>query len=83
MNNLIDAINKYKNAAGSENETGKFSTILDQLDPFRDGKAYHRIEKYVADLLDSFEHGAKKMEALDIANTRYASLWGSDKVISE
>jgi len=83
LNNLIDAINKYKNAAGSENETGKFSTILDQLDPFRDGKAYHRIEKYVADLLDSFEHGAKQMEALDIANTRYASLWGSDKVISE
>lgn len=83
LDTLINAINRYENVSEPKSNAGDFSSVLDQLDPFRDGKAYHRIQKYISYLLESFDQGLQQQEAIDSANSRYASLWGQDKIISE
>jgi len=60
---------------------GDVSPILDQLDPFRDGKASQRIGEYVNWYLESLGQNSSKMAALKTASEKYAEKWGADKVI--
>ena len=57
------------------------SPILDQLDPFRDGKASQRIGEYVAWYLEGLSQNSSKDESLRRATKKYAEKWGADKVI--
>ena len=71
----------YLNDPASNPCLGDVSPVLDQLDPFRDGKASQRIGEYVTWYLDSFNQNLSKSEALRLATKKYAEKWGNDKVI--
>jgi hypothetical protein len=52
------------------------------LDPFRDGRAAERIGAYLKWLLDGFNAGFSRENAMIDAAERYCSEWGHDKIVS-
>jgi hypothetical protein len=63
-------------------EMGDCSPILDRLDPFRDGKAIHRMIQYLEWLQTGLAAGGPKELVLADAAERYSKHWGSDNVIT-
>jgi hypothetical protein len=61
---------------------GDWSPIIDDIDPFRDGKAAYRMNTYLNWLLEGFKKGLARDDVLEMTAERYASEWGDDKVIS-
>lgn len=59
---------------------GDWSSILDEMDPFRDGRAAERIGTYLKWLSDGFKAGISREDNLINAAERYAKAWGSDKI---
>jgi len=59
---------------------GDWSSIFDELDPFRDGRAAERIGTYLKWLLDGFKAGLGRDTILADAADRYTKLWGKDKI---
>ena len=78
---LKEAVLEYINNPESNPCLGDVSPILDQLDPFRDGKASQRIGEYVTWYLKGLDENLSKDEALRAATDKYAEKWGIDKVI--
>jgi len=61
---------------------GDWSSIIDELDPFRDGKSAQRMGNYLNWMIQGFEKGLDKEVIMTDAAERYAKEWGSDKVIT-
>jgi hypothetical protein len=59
---------------------GDWSTLLDRLDPFRDGQAAQRMGQYLQWVLDGLKEGLGRETALADAADRYCDSWGYDKV---
>ncbi len=57
-----------------------WSPILDELDPFRDGRAAERMGTYLKWLIEGFSAGRSRDAVLAEAAERYCAAWGEDKV---
>jgi hypothetical protein len=60
---------------------GDVTPILDQLDPFRDGKASQRIGEFVSYYLEEIDKGLNIDDAIHNATDKYGEKWGEDKVV--
>jgi hypothetical protein len=78
---LKQAVLEHVNSPESNPDLGDASPILDQIDPFRDGKAGQRIGEYVTWYLEGLDQNLSKDAAIKIATDKYADKWGADKVI--
>ena len=56
--------------------------IIDEFDPFRDGKAANRIGSYLHSLIQGYEQGLDRKTILREAAEQYSERWGEDKIIS-
>lgn len=81
IDRLIAALKRYKDNPNNEPELGDWSRCIDKLDPYRDGKGGERTGMYIKWLLESFDKGKSRTEAIQYANKLYAEQWGNDKVI--
>jgi len=79
---LLNLVNINKEKPGSLSGFADWSSILDTVDPFRDGKANQRIGAYIKTLLFKLDEGLPKDEAIKAANVDYANKFGLDKVTS-
>jgi hypothetical protein len=70
----------FENPTGNPS-LGDATPILDQLDPFRDGKASQRIGEFVSWYLEELNDGLNADDAIRSATEKYANKWGADKVI--
>jgi len=61
---------------------GNWKNIINDIDPFLDGKGSVRMGNYLNDLMTSFKNDSNKQNAIDYANERYIKQWGSDKIIT-
>ena len=61
---------------------GDWSQIIDELDPFRDGKAAYRMGTYLHWMIQGFEKGMEREDIMADAAERYRKQWGADKVLS-
>ncbi len=59
---------------------GDWSSMLDRLDPFRDGRGAHRMGTYLGWLLEGLKAGRTRKEVMAEAASRYCRLWGNDKI---
>lgn len=59
---------------------GNWDSMLDELDPFRDGRAVERMGSYVQWLLEALEGGLDRDRAVEEAAERYGRQWGKNKV---
>ena len=55
--------------------------MLDQFDPFRDGKARQRIGEYVGCYVENIDNGKSREHSLTCASMNYSEKWGEDKVV--
>ncbi len=60
---------------------GDWSPIMDEFDPFRDGKAAHRMGTYLHWLIQGYEKGQDREVILADAAAKYCKQWGRDKVV--
>jgi len=77
----IDAVMEHLQTPKGIPDFGDWSPIINDLDPFRDGKAAKRMGNYLNWLIQGFEKGLDKEEIMDDAAKRYKKEWGHDKVI--
>jgi hypothetical protein len=73
-------VDYFENPSANPN-LGDATPILDQLDPFRDGKASQRIGEFVTSYLEALNRGSNSDDATRYATDKYAEKWGKDKVI--
>jgi hypothetical protein len=59
---------------------GDWSSIIDEFDPFRDGKGAYRMGTFLQWLMKGFESGKDKNIAMVDAVEMYCKKWGYDKV---
>jgi hypothetical protein len=78
---LRKAIVNYFENPESNPSLGDATPILDQLDPFRDGKASQRIGEFVEWYLEELDGGLNADDAVRSATDRYAKKWGQNKII--
>lgn len=81
IDRMIAALKRYKENPAHEPGLGDWSSHIDKLDPFHDGKAGERVGAYIRWLLERFDKGEGRDDAIRYANERYAERWGIDKVI--
>ena len=77
----IDAVMEHFQTPGGVSGFGDWSSILEELDPFRDGKARQRIGEYIKCYLNSIDKGKSRDHAIKCAAINYAEKWGEDKVV--
>ncbi len=78
---LKQAVLEYIANPETNPHLGDASPILDEFDPFRDGKASERIGEYISWYLEGLDKNLEKDVALQEATQRYATKWGAEKVI--
>ena len=83
FNDSEDLMKRVKNFEVNRDQTsfGDYSFVLDDVDPFRDGKARERVGSYVHALMKGFAKGQSKEQVLESACEFYRTRYGSDKVI--
>lgn len=60
---------------------GDWSPLLEEIDPFRDGRAAERMGSFVGWLLDGLSRGEDRETVMDAAAARYAEMWGETNVV--
>ena len=78
---LRQAVTDYVRDPSSNPHLGDATPVLDQFDPFRDGRASQRIGEYVQWYLGGRDNGLSRDDALRRAAECYADEWGADKVV--
>ncbi len=79
-NSLWKACQDYRKSSENIPGFGDWSPLLNEIDPFRDGRASERIGTYLKWLLDGFKNNLPRDKILAEAAERYAKLWGKDKI---
>ena len=77
----IDALMEHFNSSDGIPDFGDWSSIIDELDPFRDGMAANRMGNYLKLLIDGYDKGIERDEVMAKAAELYAEKWGSDKIV--
>ena len=75
---MWEKINDYFN---NQKIIGDWSNILDDIDPFRDGKAYLRINQFISWLEEGYKKSDDKNNVIAYAVKKYSDIWGADKII--
>lgn len=81
LDRMMKSLKRYKENPDNEPKLGDWTPYLDELDPFRDGRGGERMGTYMRWLLEAFDSGKNRNEAMEYANKLYSERWGSDKVI--
>ncbi len=79
---LWEACNQHWANPGEIPGFGDWSPIMDEVDPFRDGRAAERMGTYIKWLLEGLRAGLDRDTAMAQTAERYRSIWGQDKVIA-
>lgn len=77
---LWKACLEHWNRPGGIPGFGDWSDMLDELDPFRDGRAAERMGAYLGWLLEGFQGGLDRGTVMADAAERYSARWGKDKI---
>lgn len=81
IDRMMAAFKKYKDNPSIETGFGDFSGHINEVDPFNDGRAGERSGSYMRWVLESYEEGKGRQEAVMDANRKYVEKWGEDKIL--
>jgi len=77
---LWSACQRHWTEPGGTPGFGDWTPMMDELDPFRDGRAAERMGNYVQWLLEGFRAGFDRETVMADAAERYCAAWGNDKI---
>ena len=78
---LWDALTAYREDPRPTSGFGDWSAMLDNLDPFRDGKAAQRMGEYIGWLSQGLTEGLNRDQTMQRAREKYVAAWGEDVVM--
>ncbi len=78
---MMARLRRFKHESSTEPELGLYGPMLEEIDPFRDGRAGERVGTYIRWLLEAFDKGHGRDAAIHEANVKYKTRWGEDKVL--
>jgi hypothetical protein len=78
---LWAACRDHWNAPSGVTGFGDWSGMLEEFDPFRDGRSAERMGTYLQWLLEGFDAGLRRETVMADAAERYASRWGKHHII--
>lgn len=77
---IWEACTNHWSTAGGVPGLGDWGEMLEEIDPFRDGRAAERMGDYLKWLIKGFREGQSRETVLADAAERYSSVWGHDKI---
>lgn len=80
LDRAMDAIRRWIRNPANEPGLGDHSAVIEQIDPFRDGKAARRMGQYMASLLEGFDQGLHRDDVVRRASRLYAEKYGAQHV---
>ncbi len=80
---MIDALKGYKDDDSMYRGIGDWTAHIDEIDPFRDGQYHMRVARYMIWLLEAFDSGKGRNEAIEFADRQYAMDWPAVKGAKE
>lgn len=81
LDDLFYTIQEYRQNPDSIKGFGNLSEWIKGKDTFKDGNASLRIGMYINCLIEMFNQGKTREEAVMCANKRYAKIWGKKNII--
>ena len=84
IDNLVAGLDKYLQTGvddGHALDSKAFLDLVGTKSLFRDGRADERMGQYINWLLDSFNKGKTRDDAIDYANQEYAKAWSEKSVL--
>ena len=81
LDDLFSAVKQYRENPESVPGFGDLSSWVKGKDTFKDGNASLRIGQYINWLLEMFNQGKTREEAIEYANEKYAEIWGKENVV--
>ena len=79
---LWDACMDHWGRAGGIPGFGDWAPVIEELDPFRDGRAAERMGTYLQWLVEGLKAGLDRETVMADAAERYTKAWGADKIQS-
>jgi len=76
LNRIIEILKESIAEGAVDHGIGDYSFILSRIDSFRDGMASKRIGSCIRSLLEGFDNGLNREEAIRDAISKYRSAWG-------
>ena len=80
-NEAIYAFRRYFKDKAMDKHFGNWESILDLLDPYRDGLGAQRMGNYLHHIIHSMNIGIERDEAMESAAEAFSAKWGSDKIV--
>ncbi len=77
---LWNACQDHWKTLGGNPALGNWSSIINDIDPFRDGLAAQRLSEYLKELLEGLRSGMSAEDVMEQVAQRYAQRWGKDKI---
>lgn len=81
LGELWAGIARFREDPASVPGFGDLSRWAKGRDPYRDGRAAHRISSYAETLLEELDQGHSRNEAIAAADAAYRAAWGEDSVV--
>lgn len=83
LDDLTSAIRRYRQNREAFGEFGNINLApgIKDKDPFHDGRAAARMGQYINWLLDMFNQGKRREDAIEYADRIYAERWGEKNVV--
>ena len=78
---MIESLKHFEPGQNGKARIGDFSAHISEVAPFHDGRGNERIGGYLCALLEKFENGASREDAIASANEKFRSDWGQDKIV--
>ena len=78
--NLWETLQEHWNSPAGLPGLGDWSPLLDEMDPFRDGRGAERVGTYLHWLIQGFDQGKYREQILEEAADKYCKQWGADKI---
>lgn len=72
--------NESRTATGAVPGFADWTSLLDEIDPFRDGRAAERMGTFLKWMVEGFSAGQSREDVLARAAERYRRAWGEDKI---
>ena len=79
---LWQALSDHWRGPGGVPGLGDWSPIINEFDPFRDGRALERVSTYLQWMMEGYKAKKPRPAILADAAERYAQAWGRDKIRS-
>ena len=77
---LWNACQDHWKIPGGNPALGNWASMINEIDPFRDGRAAERMSWYLKELLEGLRCGGKPGDVMEKTAKEYSIRWGKDKV---